>query len=215
MKKIRFEINICGMSDKTYSEKILIDKPYAQIKKTFYIGKENYHSLTIGDCVDRLKSHRVATRITKYFDINTVTLDNLYIKSKGSLLKFQYDRPVSEVFEYFKTRKLDLVIFFIGGGASRNYEGYRLAVFPNEQIHRYTPHVHVIKDNHKVRYYLETLERFPKDKCPREFLRDEKKIIIPAIKMHRDELMRKWDEYINGYIPPQTDLKGKGYYAET
>ena len=49
----------------------------------------------------------------------------------------------------------------------------------------------------------------------REHKRDEKKIIIPTLKKNAKKLYAYWNQYINGYIPPEEDETGKQYYKES
>ena len=86
---------------------------------------------------------------------------------------------------------------------------------PNEAVHKHKPHVHVVKDDMSVRYSLETLERFPQDVFSREYKRDEKKIIIPALKKNQKKLWDYWNCYMGGYCSPTIDCQGKEYYKES
>ena len=49
----------------------------------------------------------------------------------------------------------------------------------------------------------------------REHKRDEKKIIILTLKKNAKKLYGYWNQYINGYIPPDEDETGKQYYKES
>ena len=66
-----------------------------------------------------------------------------------------------------------------------------------------------------VRYSLDTFKRFEQDIPSREHKRDEKKIIIPALKKNVKRLYGFWNQYMSGYIPPDEDENGKQYYKES
>ena len=93
--------------------------------------------------------------------------------------------------------------------------GYRFVVHPNEEIHKHTPHVHVENDDCSVRYSLVSLKRFEQDKVPRNYLRDEKKIIRPFLENNRKKLLEYWNLSINGYTTPIINEKGQQYYPES
>ena len=71
---------------------------------------------------------------------------------------------------------------YVAGGASREYHGYKFIVRSDEDRHKNMPHIHVEKDGVSPRYLLSNLERIASDKCLKDHLRDEKKIIKPYIK---------------------------------
>jgi hypothetical protein len=149
------------------------------------------------------------------FGIENFNVENIYIKHKGYLIGLQEDKSLSDVFSYFKKNILEFDYIYVAGGASREYHGYQFIVHPKEDIHRYTPHVHVKKDSVALRYYLETFERFKGDKHLREHDRDEKKIIIPFLEQNKKWLWEEWDMYMNGYTPPIVTESGKQYCKET
>ena len=150
-----------------------------------------------------------------YYTMDELTWDNVYIKQNHSLLAFQSDKRISDVFDFFKKRKLEIVYVFVAGGTSTWCSGYQFVVHPNEAVHKHKPHVHVVKDDMSVRYSLETLERFPQDVFSREYKRDEKKIIIPALKKNQKKLWDYWNCYMGGYCSPTIDCQGKEYYKES
>ena len=123
------------------------------------------------------------------------------------------DKALDQVFSDFQTEHLTFLHFYVGGGGSIEYNGYRFAVHSDESIHKHMPHVHVIKDEESVRYSLITLERI--DDCSHVFLRDEKKIILPALKKHLPRLQEFWTAAMGGYRPPEFDFNNKQYYPES
>ncbi len=217
MKKIIFKIHICGMSDKNYMKKVMIYKPFSSFRAVYRFKKGEYEGLKLSEVIAQLKEREDYKAFAgNYYDNDDLNINTIYIKRGKVLLSLEEDKLLYDIFQYFKRGKIEIVHFFVAGGASvANERGYNFVIYPDEKIHMYTPHVHVIKDNMKVRYYLETLERFPNDKCSREYKRDEKKIIIPAIKKNRKELMRLWCDYNAGYRPPVMDLNGNQYYKES
>ena len=217
MKVIIFKIHMCSMSERTMSRKIMIDKPFKTITKFLnlsYCSKNNIS--TIGDLISHIKeSCNGLFDLLGEFGIENFNIENMYIKHKGYLIGLQEDKSLSNVFTYFKKNILEFDYIYVAGGASREYHGYQFIVRPKEDIHRYTPHVHVQKYNVAPRYYLKTFERFKDDKYLREHDRDEKKIIIPFLEKNKKWLWEEWDMYMNGYTPPIVTESGKQYCKET
>lgn len=217
MKKIVFRIHLCGMSEKTFSKKIMIYKPFNTVKKVFSIKNCNDNGIVyISDLINFI--------VTNTKDINSLLGDygtenfnyrSIYIRHKDYLLGLQKDEPLKELFAFFKSSKIEIDYISVLGGASIHCNGYMFIIHPNEEIHKYQPHVHVIKNGISVRYSLDTFERFEHDTPGREHQRDEKKIIIPTIKKNQNRLYDFWNKYMNGYIPPAEDENGKQYYKES
>lgn len=216
MKSITFTVHFStGSSGEFYSRNILIDKPKMAI--SFYFSEEDLATLkaqTISQLVHEVKTtnHCVGEMLSDW-GMENFTVQTTYIKQKDHLLAFEHDKTLVEVFTDFQTDHLELVHFYIAGGASIECHGYRFMVHSNEEIHRNLPHVHVIKDDESVRYSLVTLE--PLDKLSRDFQRDEKKKILPALKKHLSRLQEYWKVAMGGYRPPEFDLKNKQYYPES
>ena len=192
MKTIVFKIHMCGMSERTISRKIMIDKPFKTIAKTLNLSYCLKNSIfTVGDLISHIKeSCNGIVDLLGEFGIDNFNVENIYIKHKGYLIGLQEDKSLSDVFTYFKKNILEFDYIFVAGGASREYHGYKFIVHPKEDIHRYTPHVHVEKDNVAPRYYLKTFERFKDDNYLREHERDEKRIIIPFLKKNKTWLWK-------------------------
>ena len=142
-------------------------------------------------------------------------VSTVYIRTEDTLLGLQEDKHIAEIFSYFGCEHIDFVYVCVLGGASFWCDGYRFIVHPNEEIHRHHPHVHVKRNEQETRYSLDTLARFPNDTFSREFKRDEKKIILPYLRKNQVKLLRYWDCYINGYIPPMEDADGMQFYNES
>lgn len=193
----------------------MIYKPYSTIKFNHYTDI-NTDACTINDIIEKFECSEEYKRFAKEFGLSdNIGYEDVYIKHKNSLLSLNENKHIADVFRFFKTRKIELVYFYIAGGASVNCEGYKFVVHPDEDIHKYTPHVHVKRNGNAVRYHLDTLEKFKQDDGGREFERDEKKIIIPGLKKHRKQLWGYWNYYMGGYVPPEIDEEGYQYYKES
>ena len=216
MKSITFTIHFStGLSGEFYSRNILIDKP--KMSLSFYFNEEDLENTEIqriSQLVHELKTtNRCVKEMLSDWGMENFTVQTTYIKRKDHLLGFEQDKSLEEVFEDFQTEHLELLHFYVAGGASIECNGYRLVVHSNEDVHKHLPHVHVIKDDEAVRYHLITLERL--DDCSRAFQKDEKKKILPAIKKHLSRLQDYWTAAMGGYRPPEFDIKNKQYYPES
>ena len=218
MNKITLTLYFCaGMSGKTFSSTIMVDKPYDTISTTFTwdecakLGIEY-----VSDLIDQtLKLNpNLQTEIGTYA-LEQITYKNIYVENGYYLIGLQDDKKLADIFTDFKTDSLAFAYIYVGGGASMHHMGYIFVVHPREQIHAFNPHVHVVRDGISVRYSLDTFKRFPQDKYSREHDRDEKKIIRPYLQKNRDELMCYWNLAMNGYIPPAKDEKGHQYCKES
>lgn len=216
MFKINFNIHCCGMSCDLFSEKIMIYKPLETYTHLFDFDKETIANLTVSELIGLCK-RKIPRYSEEYnlFNTSNVDVENLYIKKDGTLFRIMYDRTMIEIFRYFELDELEVVGFYVVGGASFHCSGYQFIVHPKEEIHRNKPHVHVRYDDYSPRYSLDTLERFPGDKVCRKIIKDEKRIIIPYIKANKEMLYQYWNHYMNGYQPPAIDDKGKQYYKES
>lgn len=216
MKEITFEIHsVGGMDAEFYSQEILIRKP--KISVIFSFAEEDLEILDI-HCISQLIHHikTVNHCVESLFSesgMENFSVQTTYIKQKDYLLGIENDKALDQVFSDFQTEHLTFLHFYVGGGGSIEYNGYRFAVHSDESIHKHMPHVHVIKDEESVRYSLITLERI--DDCSHVFLRDEKKIILPALKKHLPRLQEFWTAAMGGYRPPEFDFNNKQYYPES
>ena len=211
MREIRFCVHYCGMSEDTFTDKIMIFKPLHT--ETIVLTEEEYKKQnlsTVGDLLDYLKQASLDQE--DHWLQETLCYQRVYVKYSDYLLGLQTDKTLSEIFRDFGSEHLELV-HFIAGGASMHCMGYRFIVHPDEKIHENMPHVHVVKDDEAVRYSLETFEAI--DDRPRDFRRDEKKRIIPFLKQNKDRLMDYWRHYQNGYIPPAESETGQQFYGES
>lgn len=209
MKTITFTVHTCGMSEGTFSEKIMIYAPLATYEKCFCY--EDIAAKTVGELVEIIKNE---TSIFRNAHIVDLCVDRVYILIGDTLFGLQEDKYLDDIYEFFSADNLRFVCFFVAG-ASIHCSGYRFTVHTDEDIHRHTPHVHVCKDGNSVRYSLVTLERFAQDPVPRSYIRDEKKVILPYLKKNQTKLMNYWNCYINGYTVPDEDEYSRQYYPES
>ncbi len=129
------------------------------------------------------------------------------------MLGFRNDKPLLELFEYINSEFIEFDIFFCGGASIHCERNYRFIIHPNEEIHKHTPHVHVVKDGKSIRYNLTNFE--PMDKLDYPHIRDNKKIIIPALKKYKNKLLDLWNHYLHGYSLPDISSNGNQYYPES
>lgn len=198
------------MSDRNFSDKIMIYEPLSKFEKTYTYEQNAFK--TVNEFLSIIKID--AIEFLGEYGAETLAAERVYISTPDALIGMQEDKTFHELFEYFSSENIQLVYFLVAG-ASIHCSGYRFTVHPNEEIHRNTPHVHVCKENMSVRYSLDTLERFERDDVPREYARDEKKIILPYLRKNQDKLMAYWNHYINGYTVPYEDECGRQYYPES
>ena len=205
------------MSKRNFARNIMIYKPYKTFKTIFHSNNTEFLlEYKVSELIKKFKNSKEFMICNEnYYSMDEFTLENIYIKHKGTLLSLKTDKHILDVFKFFKTKKIEIVYIFVAGGASIHCSGYQFVIHPNEDIHKNTPHVHVKKDGMSVRYFLETLQRFPNDVYSREYKRDEKKIIIPGLKKNKKKLCDYWKYYMEGYNPPEIDDRGKQYYKES
>lgn len=216
MKKIRFTAYFCGMSDELFSDNIMIYRPFGSYEKIYCYGQDIASDAKVSALIESFKADaQTADNALGDWGDENLQVDTVYIRTEDALLGLQKDKLLSEMFSYFSYNELDICYICVIGGASFWCDGYQFIVHPNEDIHRYHPHVHVRRDSKETRYCLDTLTRFPGDSFSREFKRDEKKTIIPYLQKNQAKLRRYWDYYMNGYIPPIEDEKGMQFYSES
>lgn len=212
MLNIEFEFASGGMSECFYSDKIQIFKPSCRVIHFL----EDYASVhpelvTVNDLVlflanSTLQSDDNYGRETSYEDV--------YIKGDDYLLGFQEDKNLSDLHEYFETSTLSFITFTVFGGSVEAH-GFTFRIFPSESTHEHSPHVHVEKNGKSVRYSLIDFRRYPNDKVTKEYLKAEKKKIIPFIRRNKEMLRDLWNHYQNGFSLPYIDEDGKQYYKES
>ena len=215
MTTVSFTAYYCGMCSETFSEQIMIYKPHAQYNQSFEFDDDYLVKYKVSDLIHKIKERaKEEKHETGEWENDRLNFSNIYIKTQDALLGLSEDKLLLDVFDFFNVEKLEFA-FFIAGGASLHSNGYVFVVHPNEDIHRFKPHVHVKRNDEETRYSLETLERFPQDTFSRTFRRDEKKKIIPFLEGNKERLLEWWNLYMNGYIPPVQDENGRQYYKES
>lgn len=210
MKTITFTAYICGMSEHTFSDRIMIYEPLKHFQKSYTDNQISYR--TVNDFLNIIKKE--AIDFLEDYSAKNLTAEKVYIRTPYALIGMRENKTLTELFEQFPTKNIQLV-YFVVGGASIHCNGYRFTVHPNEDIHRNTPHIHVYKDNMSVRYSLDTLKRFAQDELPHEYKRDEKKIILPYLEKNLEKLRGYWNLYMKGYTVPDEDENGRQYYPES
>ena len=216
MKTLTFTVHyVGGMDDEFYSRHILISKPKMSIVFSFDEQElEELEIQSLSQLIHEVKTtNRCIEEMISDLGMENFSVETTYLKRKDYLLAFIQDKDLEDIFADFNTDHLELVHFFVAGGGSIECHGYRFMVHTNEGNHQYLPHVHVIKDDENVRYSLVTLKRL--DDCSRNFLKDEKKKILPALEKHLPRLQEYWTAAMGGYRPPEFDLKNKQYYPES
>ena len=167
----------------------------------------------VSDLIEYIKGDNKMREVLDEWGLETIDAEKVYIRHRDYLLGLREDKTLSSIFDYFVKVPLELIFFIVGGASIHNETDYRFTVHPNEDIHRYMPHVHVSKDDIEIRYSLETLQ--PIDPLVNPHKRDNKKIIIPFLKKKQKELMEFWQLYMDGYTSPQITQGGQQFYPES
>lgn len=214
MNELEFSVYTCGMSEETFSEKIMIYKPVSCITKCFTEAELNQcRIISVSELIDHLKNDAGIKDALGTWGLENIGISTVYIQDNEWLLGLRQDKPISEIFRELETNRLKFAYFMAGGASIHNNTGYRFTVHPDEDIHRHMPHVHVSKAGINIRYSLDTL--LPIDKLVNPHKRDNKKIIIPFLHGHCQQLIEMWNRYTEGYTTPVLDEKGRQYYSES
>lgn len=214
MCELKFNIYVCGMSEETFSKQIMIYRPIDTTTKTF--SQEDLSELGIdyvSDLVEEIKRDRAMGEVLGEWGLENISTKTIYIQYQDCLLGLLENKTISDIFDYFNSEKLELAYFLVGGASIHNETSYRFTVHPNEDIHRYMPHVHVSKDDVEIRYSLETLQ--PIDSLVNPHRRDNKKIILPFLKKNQEKLLGFWQLYMDGYASPAITQEGQQFYSES
>lgn len=214
MRELKFNIYVCGMSEETFTKQIMIYRPIDTITKTF--SQEDLSELSIdyvGDLVEEIKRDRAMREVLGEWGLENISANTIYIQHNGYMLRLLDNKNISDIFDYFNSEYLELAYFIVGGASIHNETSYRFTVHPNEDVHRYMPHVHVSKDDVEIRYSLETLQ--PIDSLVNPHRRDNKKIIIPFLKKNQKKLLGFWQFYMDGYVSPTITQEGQQFYSES
>lgn len=214
MRELKFNIHICGISDKTFAEQIMIWRPIHTATKTFSQDDLNELGIArVSELIEHIKQDDAMREVLGEWGLESIGTETVYIWRQDYLLGLLEDKALSDIFDYFHSEHIELAFFIVGGASIHNETSYRFTVHPNEDIHRHMPHVHVSKDDVEIRYSLETLQ--PIDSLVNPHRRDNKKIIIPFIEKNQEKLMGLWQLYMAGYTSPQITQEGQQFYAES
>lgn len=210
---ILVRIHQCGMSGELYSDKLCIDKPFdswEQVYNETSYTEDTKLSIIIDDAIKKYIEEYGNTDYNNLF----LRYERLYIRFHDYFLRLSTEKTIKKMQEELGDVDIEVDFFIICGGASFEMNGYKFVVHSDERVHKYNPHVHVNKNNDSVRYSLLTFERFQADRCPREYIRDERKRIIPVIRNKIDVLMEFWNLSQQGYITPTIDEEGKQFLED-
>lgn len=215
MRCLSLSVYVSGMNEETYTEEIMIYKPFYDFTISFTVQELNRLNLfCVGELVTYIKNtYETLKQKLGIYGMVHFDYESTYIKVDSYLLGLQHDKTLSEIFEYFNTETLEFVHFFVAGGASiHNETQYRFTVHSDEKIHENMPHVHVKKSGVDIRYSLETLEAIDPLVYPHK---RDKKIILRFLKSHINLLREMWNHNINGYTTPTLSEDDKQYYKES
>lgn len=214
MHKLRFNIYVCGMSEETFTEQIMIYRPiYTTTKIFLQKDLDDLGIAYISELIEYIKRDNAMCEVLGEWGLENISTETVYIQHQDYLLGLREDKTILSIFDYFHSESLELAFFIVGGASIHNETSYRFTVHPNEDIHRHMPHVHVRKDDVEIRYSLETLK--PIDPLVNPHRRDNKKIIIPFLEKNQKKLMGLWQLYMDGYISPQITQEGQQFYPES
>lgn len=210
---INININFVGMSEEDYSDCICIFKPYDIYSCDFV--KKLSHDCIYSELIESAFKEYLQKSMGSTYSIEEFNMySHQFIKYGKYLVRCPSNKSIKEISNDLGMNNIDIEIFVYGGGASLQCHGYLFIVHPDEDVHKYSPHVHVKRDDYSVRYSLDTFERYKDDRCSREFIRDEKKIIIPFLKENNKILSDFWKKAQKGYEMPMIDEHGVQYCEE-
>ena len=213
MGQIRISALFCGISDDLLADHMMIWKPFETYERVYIPGKDLPPDPRVSEMIDRFKLDAKEDHdVLGEWGNRDLQVDSIFLRTETALIGFRENKHASDILSYFGCVDLDLVYICLVGGASFYCDGYHFIVHPNEDIHKYHPHVHVRRDDEETRYSLDTLTRFPSDTFSHTFKKDEKKHILPYLKKNQAKLRKQWDMYMNGYISPMEDEEGRQYY---
>ena len=214
MRELSFNIHICGMSEETFTEQIMIYRPTHTTTRVFsQKDLDELGIVRVSDLTAYIRQDDAMREVLGPWGLENISPAAIYIRHEEYLLGLLEDKALSDIFDYFHLERLELSFFIVGGASLHRERGYRFTVHPSEDIHRHMPHVHVSKDNVEIRYLLETFE--PIDSLVYPHKRDNKKVILPYLKKNQKKLMGLWKLYMDGYTSPEITLEGRQFYPES
>lgn len=214
MNNLYFKLYFCGMSNKTFTEHIMIYKPYKRIVNNFTVGELNkLRIFRVSDLIAHLKTNQTISESLGIWGMESFSYKTIYIRHKDYLLGLKEDKTIDEIFDYLVTDQLDFYFFIVGGASIHNETNYRFTVHSDEKIHEHMPHVHISKAGIDIRYSLDSL--LPIDPLVDPHKRDNKKIILPFLKKNHEKLLEMWRHNINGYCTPEITEDERQFYSES
>lgn len=212
--EIRFHLYFCGMSEETFTEKIMIYQPNYSIERTYTAGDlERLGICTAGGLVEHMKQSQEIQENLGDWGLENFTWEHIYILHQDYMLGLDEDKSLEDICRYLNTDHLELAWFQVGGASLHNEMGYTFTVRSKEHNHQHLPHVHVSKDGAEARYALETLE--PLDHLEQPLKRDDRKVIRPFLQKNQNLLKEMWRHNMNGYCTPALSEEGKQFYPES
>ncbi len=212
--EIRFHLYFCGMSEETFTEKIMIYQPNYSIERTYTAGDlERLGICTAGGLVEHMKQSQEIQENLGDWGMENFTWEHIYILHQDYMLGLDEDKSLEDICRYLNTDHLELAWFQVGGASLHNEMGYTFTVRSKEHNHQHLPHVHVSKDGAEARYALETLE--PLDHLEQPLKRDDRKVIRPFLQKNQNLLKEMWRHNMNGYCTPALSEEGKQFYPES
>lgn len=216
MGKIIFNIHFCGGPwEGTFTSEIMIAQPMGTRTLIFDEQELGRMGITkVSTLIDLMKRDSDLQQALGEWGVQNFSWERVYVPKQNYLLALQEDKTLRELFTHFGLDTLQLVHFYVGGGASiHNETSYRFTIHPDEKIHRHLPHVHVEKDGVEIRYSLQDLKPLGELKQPHA--KDYKKRILPFLEEKRNYFLDLWQEYNNGYLPPSFTEDGQQFYPES
>ena len=214
MKRLRFNINCCGICADTVSDKIMIYRPCSVLTRDYTVeGLKLAGISTVEELIGHLKDSEEVREFIGSWGMEVFHYDRCYVNYKDYLLGFSENKIISEVFTYLDSEELEFSFFIVGGASIHNEMNYKFIVRSAERAHIYMPHVHVEKADIVVRYSLESLQ--PIDRLVNPHKRDNRKIIRPFLIKNQERLLEMWKHNMNGYYTPTITEEERQFYRES
>ena len=217
MKTISCQVHFGGTANPSFSDKIKI--PVGKtVEYRFLLYDEEGFSFALNPDVHIHSVSDFLNFLPEMTDddetFRFLSYQDIYVQCEDYLLKLCEDKPLSELYQYFRTDSLTVHRFHVGG-PSLCYEGYHFWVPSNDHN---PPHVHVCKDEICMRYHLETLKPLDgelekvRGKAQRVLYNERVEGLLKGLQA---KLLKFWKDCHNDYEPPILDEDGCSYYAES
>lgn len=137
-------------------------------------------------------------------------IEHIYAVLNGQAIKVQLDYNLKQFITINHISVLKLLYVMCGSGGAGAYIKLlgEIRINPNEQCHKYIPHVHVYKngkinDNSCVRIKLDDLSQMYNDsiKIDKLFSKKQKKILFDFLKKYQGELVDYYNSIQRGEYP--------------